>query len=97
MGEGAVAGVGESAYIKKVTKGFAMATAIDTKVHFDLAMSQDANTAVETIASSLGIDPGDVLSRAIKLFIEVEKARKEGQTVGLLDSDKKPVVEFVGF
>ena len=76
-----------------------MATRADDKVHFDLEMSQAANRAIESIATFNKLSPSDVLSRAVALFIEVEKARKssDGQTIGLLDAEKKPVVEFVGF
>jgi predicted transcriptional regulator len=74
-----------------------MATKADETVHFDLVVSPSANTAIQTIANDRGLSPSDIITRAISLFLEVEKARKAGQTVGVLDSDKKPVVEFVGF
>ncbi len=73
-----------------------MASRADDKVHFDLAMSPLANAEIESIASSQRISPGEVVSRAVDFFIQLEKARKDGQTVGLLDADKKPVLEFVG-
>ncbi len=74
-----------------------MATKADDSVYFDLAMSSSANNAMQTIAANRAISVSEVLQRAVALFLEVEKARQDGQTVGILDADKKPVVEFVGF
>ena len=74
-----------------------MASRADDKLHFDLSVSPSANSEIETIASDRGLDRSEVISRAISLYLEVEKARRSGETVGLLDADKKPVAEFVGF
>ena len=74
-----------------------MATKPDDRLHFDLAMPQSTNNAIQSIASARNLSPAEILSRAVSLFVEVEKNRKAGQTIGVLDADKKPVIEFVGF
>ena len=74
-----------------------MATRADNRLHFDLAMSEATNNAIQTIAAARNLTPAEILSRAVALFVEVEKNRKAGQTLGVLDADKKPVVEFTGF
>ncbi len=74
-----------------------MATKADDNLRFELTVSPSANTAIEAIAHDRGVDRGEVIKRAIALFLVVENERKAGETVGIIDRDKKPVVEFVGF
>ncbi len=73
-----------------------MATSLSDKIHFDLAMSPSANSEIETLAKAIGIEPGEIVARAVTMFISIQKARKADQTIGLLDANKKPVVEFAG-
>jgi len=73
-----------------------MATKADD-VHFDLAMSSATSEAFKALAAERQLSLSDIMQRAMALFTEAEKARKRGQSLGVLDADKKPIAELVGF
>lgn len=74
-----------------------MATKADDEIHFDLAMSPATSKAFEALAAERQLSLSDVMQRAMALFTEAERARKRGHTLGVLDAEKKPVAELVGF
>ncbi len=67
------------------------------KVRLSLDLSAQTNALLEKVVSAQGTTKSDVLRKAIQLVLVAEDARRDGQSLGVIDADKKLVAEIVGF
>ena len=73
-----------------------MANAI-AKVRLSLDLSPQTNDLLEQVVAQQGTTKSDVMRKAIALVLVAEDARRGGQSLGVIDADKKLVAEIVGF
>ena len=67
------------------------------KVRLSLDLSPHTNELLEQVVTQQGTTKSDVLRKAIQLVLVAEDARLGGQSLGVIDADKKLVAEIVGF
>lgn len=67
------------------------------KVRLSLDLSPQTNDLLEKVVAQQGTTKSDVMRKAIALVIVAEDARRDGQSLGVIDADKKLVAEIVGF
>lgn len=68
-----------------------MASTASDLLHFDLDLSPAANDVIIRAAERRNIAPAAVLARAIALLNLEENAQAAGQSLGVIDKDKKLV------
>lgn len=61
-----------------------------------ITVPADFNQLVEKIAQETGLEKGEVLRRALGLMDVAVEARKQGNTIGILDQDGNLESEIVG-
>ena len=67
------------------------------KVRLSLDLSPQTNDLLEQVVAQQGTTKSDVMRKAIALVLVAEDARRGGQSLGVIDADKKLVAEIVGF
>ena len=67
------------------------------KVRLSLDLSPQTNDLLEKVVAQQGTTKSDVMRKAIALVIVAEDARRDGQSLGVIDADKKLVAEIIGF
>ena len=67
------------------------------KVRLSLDLSPQTNDLLEKVVAQQGTTKSDVMRKAIQLVLVAEDARLGGQSLGVIDADKKLVAEIVGF
>jgi predicted transcriptional regulator len=65
-------------------------------VRLSLDLSPQANTALESVASSQRTTKSDVLRKAIALVQVAEEARRANRKIGIFDTEANVFSEIVG-
>jgi predicted transcriptional regulator len=65
-------------------------------VRLSLDLSPQANTALESVASSQHTTKSDVLRKAIALVQVAEEARRANRKIGIFDTEANVFSEIVG-
>ena len=63
---------------------------------FNVTFSDDLYSAIDRVARGAGIDHGEILRKALQLFLAAHEGKERGLRVGLVDAEQKLETEFIG-
>lgn len=77
-------------------KSKSAATHSNDKVKLSLIVSEQLNETLENLAHESGSTKSDVLRKALALLEVASEARRDGNRIGVLTTDRQVLTEIVG-